>query len=87
MTFDEFWDLPEDKKRGGYYQLSEFDRFKVRASQVSLSSKPIPCNTCKHRNKQTCKAHPEGISAENLQEREDDPYGECGNGIRYEPRE
>lgn len=90
MTYKEFFDLPDEKKREGWEQLSEHDRLIVRCTESCLGySTDIPCNTCKHRNGilPSCTAFPDGIDGDTLGRKIEDPYGECNNGIYYEKRE
>lgn len=89
LTFEEFWNLPEEKRKESYKELSEHDRFRVRISMDTTSYDTfIPCNTCIHRIgiMCACKAYPDGLTGDIIRGKTDNPYGECRDGYHYEKK-
>lgn len=88
LTHKDFFEAPNEKRKAVWDQLSEHEKFLVRCSALSSTdSRSIPCNTCKHKTKQVCKAFPEGITGEIVRRKVKNPYGECAHGIFYEKKE
>ena len=70
MTFDKFWELPEDERAKAFSQLSARDKMGVRQQQISYSIPVVPCNSCQYRMGITaaCAAHPDGLTADHVRE-------------------
>lgn len=68
MTFDEFWELPENERAKAFSQLSNRDKMGVRQQQISYNIDSIPCNNCKFRIGITlaCEAYPDGLTADRI---------------------
>lgn len=90
LMADEFWKLPPEERWKRCGELSEHEAFVMRLTDPGNAKKRvyIPCNDCVHRieKKLACKAHPNGMTQEDIRAVIDDHNHDCGNGYKFEKR-
>lgn len=90
LTAREFWKLPPEERWKRCGELSEHEAFIMRLTDPGNTKKRvyIPCNDCVNRieKKLACKAHPNGLTRENIEEVINDHDYACGNGYKFEKR-
>lgn len=85
LTFEGFKKLSPEERSKRYKELSEHDKFLAQCSQPS-GVRGVLCNTCVYREREGCKAFPDGITSMHLRKLDEDPTTECAPGIHYKPK-
>lgn len=90
LTAREFWRLPPEERWKRCGELSDHEAFVMRLTDPGSAKNHIyvPCNDCVHRieKKLACKAHPNGLTQEDIRAVVDDHNHVCGNGYKFEKR-
>ncbi len=90
LTAREFWKLSPEERWERCGELSEHEAFVMRITDPGNAEKRVyvPCNDCVHRFgiETACKAHPNGMTQEDIQAVINDHNYACGNGYKFEKR-